>query len=447
MNRSRVIQAGLALTISIWAGSPGSAQSPAPKPTAASTPFVPADFNPPTLVRADRFQLVPLGPALAKVDFDAYMSSIEHLQKTFSRSTNWPHKDISSTDAMQDMQNEQARFKARKSFAYAVLTPDGSRELGSVYVSPSPDKSYDAIVRMWVTKAQYDAGFDAILYRWVANWIKTDWPFHAVAYPGRSIDWATWDARVAAGNGATAAIAKHPFNGRWRMDTTSLKGNIKPTIFQLADGGFRKDGEQIVRADGRLHPVTGSGYVDQTSISIESDHVVKEVDRVHGKLAYTVEYIVSPDRNTLTWHVASFTNPNGKAVTSETIQRRVGLPVKGAHLISGKWERVSVSVDAKSDWIMKLDGDRFTWRTDEGTGYEAIVGGPPVKIDGDSSGARAVITRPQPDTIIETDLSLKNERDSVLTMQLMPDQNTIRGTATSPSRNISTTFYMHRIAG
>ena len=99
---------------------------------------------------------------------------------------------------MLDMQTEQGRFKARKSFAYSVLTPDGSRERGSVYVAPSPVAGYDAVVRMWVTKAEYDAGFDAALYKWVTAWVQKDWPFRKAAYPGRSIDWATWDSMVAA---------------------------------------------------------------------------------------------------------------------------------------------------------------------------------------------------------------------------------------------------------
>ena len=98
------------------------AQQPAPTQTPT---LIPATFNPPTLIETPHFKLVPLGPAVVKLDFDAYMSSVEHLQKTFSRSTNWPHAGISDADAMLDMQTEEGRFKARKSFAYSVLTPDG----------------------------------------------------------------------------------------------------------------------------------------------------------------------------------------------------------------------------------------------------------------------------------------------------------------------------------
>ncbi|OJW61732.1 MAG: twin-arginine translocation pathway signal protein [Sphingomonadales bacterium 63-6] len=199
-----IMGASLPAAILLMAGQPAFAEEmSAPVPIAAvgpqqQPPFVPADFNVPTLVEAAGFKLVPLGPEVVNVDFDAYMSSIEHLQGTFSRSTGWPHKDISAADAMRDMEGEQARFSSRRSFAYAVLTPDGSRERGSVYVSPSPVPGYDAVVRMWVTKAEYDAGFDAELYRWASDWVGKEWPFQKVAYPGRAIDWASWDAMVAA---------------------------------------------------------------------------------------------------------------------------------------------------------------------------------------------------------------------------------------------------------
>jgi hypothetical protein len=190
---------------------PSEVAAPVPSAMAQARPkssFVPDAFDAPTLVEAPGFKLVPLGPDVVKVDFDAYMSSIEHLQKTFTRGTQWPREGISDADAMRDMENEQARFTNRRSFAYAVLTPDGSRERGSVYVQPSSVAGYDAVVKMWVTKADYDAGFDAELYKWVTAWIQTDWPFKNVAYPGRAIEWSAWDA-LAANDPVAAAGPKH----------------------------------------------------------------------------------------------------------------------------------------------------------------------------------------------------------------------------------------------
>ena len=57
---------------------------------ARTTVLLPEGVAPPLRVETSDFKLVPLGPELVKIDYDAYMSSIEHLQKTFTRSTSWP---------------------------------------------------------------------------------------------------------------------------------------------------------------------------------------------------------------------------------------------------------------------------------------------------------------------------------------------------------------------
>lgn len=246
------------------------------------------------------------------------------------------------------------------------------------------------------------------------------------------------------GAGAATATPDYPFSGRWRIDTTSITGNTKPTVFQVRDGRFKRDGNASIAADGRPHPVAGDGYVDEQLISIESDHLVKEVDKIRGKLAYTVDYSISPDGNTLTLDVASYTSPDGQAVRNVTVKRRVGPAEKGAHLLSGTWKLVSVTVDSKHDWILKLNGNRFSQRTDGGSGYDAIIGGAPVRLDGDNSGVRAQITRPRPDTIVETDLSAKGTVDDILSMQLMPDGRTIRATGVYGPEKRTTAFTMHR---
>ena len=149
--------------------------------------FVPADFKVPAEVRFQEYKLVPLGPDLAKQDYAAYMSSIEHLQKTFTNSDRWPHAKLTMDEAIADVKGEQERFQARKSFTYAVVTNDGSQELGCVYISPSRKEGYDATVRMWVTKAQFDKGLEQKLIPQVKSWLAKEWPFQKVAWVGREI--------------------------------------------------------------------------------------------------------------------------------------------------------------------------------------------------------------------------------------------------------------------
>ena len=254
-------------------------------------------------------------------------------------------------------------------------------------------------------------------------------------------------AILGVGAGAPDTSLDPAFTGRWRIDTASITGDVKPSVFRVGTGVFKRDDNAPVKADGQPHPIPSDGYVDEQSITIENDHVVKEIDKIRGKLAYTVAYVVSPDGNTLTWHVASYTNPTGQAVTGETVQRRVGAPVKDAHLLSGTWVRVSVTSDSKNDTILKLDGKRFSSRTDTGSGFDAIIGGPPVKFDGDNSGVRAQITRPRPDLIVETDRSVRGTIDDVFSMQMMPDKRTIHATGVYGPENRSTSFYMHKQGG
>jgi len=155
--------------------------------------LVPDDFEVPVLVETESFKLVPLGPEVVDQDYEAYMSSIAHLQATFTRSTDWPREDIDRQAAMADMRAEQARFNERRSFAYAVLTPDGTRERGCLYIRPASKPGFDAEVVLWVTQAEFDAGFDAELYAWTQTWIATFWPMTEAVYPGRSVSWNDWD--------------------------------------------------------------------------------------------------------------------------------------------------------------------------------------------------------------------------------------------------------------
>jgi hypothetical protein len=254
-------------------------------------------------------------------------------------------------------------------------------------------------------------------------------------------------ALVAIWVGTGAAVADHDtlFSGRWRIDTTTITEQAKPTVFRVRDGYFSRDRNPSVAADGQFHAITGSDYVDEQSITIASGNLVKEVDKIRGKIVYTVDYEVSPDGNKLASRVASYTSPDGKPSLSETVQHRIGRIKKGAHLLSGTWKRVGVTADARSDWILKLDGIRFSLRTPGGIGYDAIIGGAPVKLDGDNSGVRAQITRPRPDLIVETDISAKGTVDDTLAMQVMPDGRTLKATGTYGPKKRVTKFVLHKL--
>ena len=147
--------------------------------------FVAADFVVPPSLKTKNYKLAPLGPELVKQDYEAYMSSIEHLQKTFTDGT-WPNEKVTMADAVKDLEGEAALIKARKAFNYAVLTLDGKRELGCVYIGPSKVAGQDAQVRIWVTKAEFDKGFETQLRAEIKAWIAKSWAFKNVGWPQKA---------------------------------------------------------------------------------------------------------------------------------------------------------------------------------------------------------------------------------------------------------------------
>ncbi len=126
-------------------------------PVAALAQLVPDSFEVPQNYVGSGYKLVPLGPAVAELDYKAYMGSIEHIRSSMGGG-NWPRPSLTLEDQAKDMAGEKAQWDARKSFPYAVLSADGSKEYGCFYVRPSNKAGYDAVAIMWVIKEQLDKG-------------------------------------------------------------------------------------------------------------------------------------------------------------------------------------------------------------------------------------------------------------------------------------------------
>ena len=69
------------------------------------------------------------------------------------------------------------------------MTLDEVECLGCMYIYPSENPSYDAIIMMWVRQSEVPNGLDKILFSIVKKWIQEKWPFNKVAYPGRDVSW------------------------------------------------------------------------------------------------------------------------------------------------------------------------------------------------------------------------------------------------------------------
>lgn len=148
-------------------------------------PLVPKDFDVPAVLETERFRLRMLKVTDVVKDYDAVMTSVDHLRGVFGERSRWPPKDLTLEQDLIDLGWHQKEFQIRSSFAYTVMNLDESQCLGCMYIFPSREPDYEADIFMWVRKSEFDKGLDPILFKAVKDWITNKWPFKKVRYPGR----------------------------------------------------------------------------------------------------------------------------------------------------------------------------------------------------------------------------------------------------------------------
>ncbi len=165
-------------------------------------PLVPDDFQVPVRVETDKFVVVPLILDRFAIDYESYITSVEHLQKNYSVDESlyigpglqWPAGVTVRMALLDAAFCEMAFFHLRSQFAYEVLDITETRQLGCVYVFPTTRQGYEAEARMWVRASEVENGLDDEVERWFRPWVANVWPFKRVAWPGRDVPWDKWMA-------------------------------------------------------------------------------------------------------------------------------------------------------------------------------------------------------------------------------------------------------------
>ncbi len=145
-------------------------------------PLVPRDFEIPIGMETDRYRLRMLTVHDVVKDYEAVMSSVDHLKGVLDPDSNWP-EGLSLEQDLIDLGWHQKEFQRRSSFAYTVMSLDEQRCLGCIYIYPSTEA--DAEVFLWVRKDEFET-LDEHLNQSVRNWMSETWPFGEIKYPGRA---------------------------------------------------------------------------------------------------------------------------------------------------------------------------------------------------------------------------------------------------------------------
>ena len=154
--------------------------------------FVDGEFVVPEVLETSEFRLRMLTVNDLIKDYDAVMSSVDHLQSVWPDS-GWP-EGLTLEEDLIDLGWHQKEFLNRTSFAYTLVTLDEETVSGCVYINPTRVEGYDAEVYLWVRASELESGLDARLFDTVKRWLAEDWSFKNPAFPGREIDWNRWES-------------------------------------------------------------------------------------------------------------------------------------------------------------------------------------------------------------------------------------------------------------
>ena len=161
-------------------------------------PLVPENFAVPAVLETARVRLRQLTIADLDLDYEAVMSSADHLRAKLGPGNQWP-VGLTREHDLADLGWHETEFNNRASFCYTVVSLDESVCLGCVYIYPSLAAGYDAKCFLWVRASAVDEGLDEHLFDTVRDWLAEAWPFGAVAFPGRTTDWADFKTAINAG--------------------------------------------------------------------------------------------------------------------------------------------------------------------------------------------------------------------------------------------------------
>lgn len=238
-----------------------------------------------------------------------------------------------------------------------------------------------------------------------------------------------------------------PFDGAWLMDLDASNDASEPTIISLRRGLFTRGDSSspvTVKADGRFHRISGGSYVDEIAVTVKDRSHINEINRFRGRIVYSLSYTASADGNTMINKVVDYSKPDHKPVITQIIYRRKDGQGASNSLVSGRWSAVRIETPTTHlTSIFKVSAGRLSSSEVGGSGFDAIIGGPPVPIRGDAETGRVAITMPDDRTIIEH-MSINGTPTVTVTMVLLPGDRTIKVTGRRTGATTDFSWIMHK---
>ena len=180
----------------------------------SSTPLHPLGAPAPLGLRTSRVLLRPLLAADVDRDYDAVMADPPALRR-WSHS-DWPSDDFTRAENLADLQMHEQEHRDGMAFTFTVLSPDGLRCLGCVYLTPvfpeaaelARGSKHPVQVGFWVRSSEWSSELDRHLLGALREWLRTSWAFDAMVLAVSVLD--EWQIEVvrAAGLGPGVPLTR-----------------------------------------------------------------------------------------------------------------------------------------------------------------------------------------------------------------------------------------------
>jgi hypothetical protein len=135
----------------------------------------------PLKVEAGNFILSALSIHDVVKDYEAVMTSREHLWRRFGEVWSWPSENLSLEQNLIDLAWHQKEFELKNSFAYTVINLDQSKVLGCVYLYPASSANLDADVWFWARKSELQSNLEEDINVFLMGWLSSSWSFTRVS--------------------------------------------------------------------------------------------------------------------------------------------------------------------------------------------------------------------------------------------------------------------------
>jgi len=141
-------------------------------------------FTPHRGFQGTGYRMEPLHRAHSPMDYIAWHDeSWDDLRVLYGPAWDWP-REMNEAQNADDLETlHYAKFLSQEWISFTVMNSEGTRVIGSLYITPGRCGRYDSAIQYWISTPDR-AAVEATFHAETKKWLSTVWPYQNPYYPG-----------------------------------------------------------------------------------------------------------------------------------------------------------------------------------------------------------------------------------------------------------------------